>query len=339
MQVVSAQLVSGKKVLIRLDIDVPIGVSEHQSVSGSEKGKLVVLDDFRLKAGLGTLKLCLENASEVIVMGHLGRPKGEDKKLSVAPIYTWLENQGFAGDLESGKLQLLENLRFEEGEDSCDLNYAKELAALGEIYINEAFAAHHPAASTTVLPTLLPHAAGLRFAEEVKTLSEIQDNPQRPLIAVVGGAKIEDKLPAVRVLSKIADVVLVGGKISQELEKDPGILKELGEGVVLGELNKDKTDLTPETIQVWKEIILHHSKSVIWNGPLGKIEDPQNNQSKYLAEAIIESGAKSVVGGGDTVSALDKWNLLDKFNFVSTGGGAMLEFLTEGTLPAIEALS
>jgi len=205
MQVVSREFIAGKKVLLRLDLDVPI-----------ENGK--VDEDFRLKAALPTLRLCLEHASEVIAMGHIGRPKGKKvEELSVAPIYDWLEKQGLSSHLMSGKLKLLENLRFEEGENKCDPEYAKELAGLGEVYINEAFAAHHPAASTTILPTLLPAFAGLHFAREVEKLTKVRQAPRPGLVAIIGGVKAEDKLPAVLALSKIADYVLVGGKIVEEL--------------------------------------------------------------------------------------------------------------------------
>lgn len=321
MQVISPNLISGKKVLLRLDIDVPL-----------DKGRIA--DDFRLQAGLPTLKLCLEHAKEVVVMGHLGRPGGKEvPELSIAPIYDW-----YSSRTECGKLSILENLRFEAGEEAGDLFFAKELASLGEVFINEAFASYHPAASTTVLPTLLPHAAGLQFAQEVEILTRVKENPNRPLIAIVGGLKVDDKLPAVRALSKIADVVLVGGKLAGELKKKPGLIKELGEGVVLGELNKEGSDLTSQTIEVWKQILMHHSAEIIWNGPVGQVEDPKNDQSKYLAEAVISSGVKTIIGGGDTVGFLQKLGLIDKFSFVSTGGGAMLEFLIKGTLPTIQVL-
>ena len=156
--------VDGKRVLIRYDIDVPI-----------KDGK--VMDDFRLKAGLTTVRFCLQFATEVVLTGHIGRPKLDDNgapsdedvlNLSVSPVYDWFYQNGFEKDLDSKKLKILENLRFEKGEDEASLDYAKELASLGDFYINEAFASYHPAASTTVLPTLLPHAAGLNFAKEVE---------------------------------------------------------------------------------------------------------------------------------------------------------------------------
>ena len=356
---ISPDLISGKKVLLRYDIDVPI-----------ENGRVV--EEFRLKAGLPTLRLCLENASEIIILGHIGRPGGREvPELSVEPIYDWLVNHedlrshlstpstSLSVDPEftegsSGKLKLLENLRFEKGEEDCDENYAKELASYGDFYVNEAFAAHHKAASTTVLPTLLPHAAGLRFAEEVKKLTEIRENPKRPLVVIIGGVKIEDKLPAIEAMAKIADYVIVGGKIVHALQsdRDPSPASPVqddhatgGSNVHVGQLTSDGMDISEETVERWKTII-KDAKMVVWNGPLGKVDSGQwtvdslgTTRGTYdIAKAVIESGAESIIGGGDTISVLSKMGFLSKFSFVSTGGGAMLKFLSKGTLPTIQAL-
>jgi len=334
-----------------MDLDVPLG--KPSAVSRQPSAGSVVLDDFRLKVGLPTLKLCLEHASEVIVMGHIGRPNGREvPELSVAPIYDWLEEE--LGGMEGleGKLRLLENLRFEPGEsfdtaqafgseaqarrdEDAVLKYAEKLAALGDVFVNEAFAAHHPAASTTVLPTLLPHTAGLNFAKEVEILTRVRENPGKPLVIIIGGAKVEDKFPVVLEMAKIADYVLVGGKIAGELS---AVSSQLSASVLVGKLNEEGTDITPETIDRWQEII-REAKMIVWNGPLGKIEDPKNDQTKRLAEMIVSSDAETVVGGGDTVTYLDQLGLLDKFSFVSAGGGAMLELLATGTLPTIEVLN
>jgi phosphoglycerate kinase len=322
MQTVSSDLIKGKKVLLRFDIDVPV-----------ESGRVV--DDFRLQAGLPTLKLCLENASEVIILGHIGRPKGEDKELSVSAIYGWLSENGFEEDLQSGKLRILENLRFEQGEDSADIEYAKELARFGEVYVNEAFAAHHKAASTTVLPTMMPHAAGLNFSKEVAKLQEIRENPKRPLVAIIGGAKLDDKLPAVQALSKIADTVLVGGKVAAEIRNNS---VSIPHNVLIARLNSDGEDVSEESIKMWR-MIISQAKQIIWNGPLGKVDSTENSKGTFeVARIVAESGADSIVGGGDTVAALDNMGMLSKFGFASTGGGAMLEYIIKGTLPTIEAL-
>ncbi|MDO8618409.1 MAG: phosphoglycerate kinase [Candidatus Daviesbacteria bacterium] len=381
MQVVTPELIKDKKVLLRMDLDVPL----VESSGKSQESRIVVADDFRLKAGLPTLKLCLESAEEVIIMGHIGRPQGFDPELSVEPIYDWLEKQGLCSHLTSGKLKILENLRFEAGEsfdtaqdETAVSDYAKELAKLGDpsttstalstsslrtsVFVNEAFASYHPSASTTVLPTLLPHFAGLRFMEEVEVLTRVRNNPKHPFVAIIGGAKVDDKLPVVEALSKIADYVLVGGKLVSELAgpvaQQPHPTSStstalsvraldgaprfappanLPDNVLIGELNEAGTDVTHETIEKWKPII-QKAKMIVWNGPMGKIEEPKNFQTHELANIIIQTEAETIVGGGDTIGYLGKLGLLERFSFVSTGGGAMLKFLETGTLPTIEVL-
>jgi len=333
MDVVSVQKISGKKVILRYDIDVPI-----------DGGK--VTDNFRLKMGLDTLKLCLENATGVVMIGHVGRPNGKDPNFSVAPIFEWLKTNGFANELENGKLKLLENLRFESGEENCDLDYAKKLAEYGDLYVNEAFAAYRPAASTTILPTLLPHAAGLRFTQEVEKLTKIREVPKKPFVVIIGGAKVADKLPVIKVLAQSADAVLVGGKLVAEIREQE---IELLANVMVGKMTEDGLDIAESTVLAWENII-RGAKEIVWNGPVGKIDIGQltidnlgSAKSTYdLAQIILQSSAESVVvGGGDTVGFLASVDLLDKFEthgFVSTGGGAMLKFLSDGTLPTIQAL-
>jgi phosphoglycerate kinase len=327
MQVISPNLIHGKTVLLRLDLDVPI-----------KNGQ--ILDDFRLEAGLETLEMCLSFAKSTIIMGHIGRPEGkEDPALSVKPIVEWLEQKYQHLSLPEGTLHVLENLRFEKGEDEADRGFAKELAKYGDFYVNEAFASHHEAASTTVLPTLLPHAAGLNFAEEVVEIKEAMEDPKRPFLAIIGGVKVEDKLPAVLSLAKSADIVLVGGKIAQTLRDQElkGEIPIMPSNVHLAKLNNSGLDISLEDLKEWQPII-SQAKTILWNGPLGKVEDPGNRLTKEVAAAVVESGAYTLIGGGDTFSYLDSVNLLKKFSFVSTGGGAMLELITSGTLPTIEAL-
>lgn len=328
MQVVTSELIQDQKILLRLDLDVPL-----------EDGK--VQDDFRLKVGLSTLKLCLEYGEQVVVMGHLGRPQGKVvPELSVEPIYDWLTQQGLGEKFKSGKLKLLENLRFEEGEEKGDLEYAKSLINLVDpkgkgnvVFVNEAFAAYHPASSTTVLPTLLPSYIGLHFAQEVEKLMQIRENPKHPLVLIIGGAKVEDKLPVVEAMSKIADYTLVGGKIVTERSK----VKSQKSKIMFAELNEEGTDITKETVEEWRKIIVN-AKMIVWNGPMGQVEEPRNFQTHNLANLIVQSEAETIVGGGDTVGYLEKLGLLERFSFVSSGGGAMLKFLVDGTLPTIEAL-
>ncbi|MDO8619703.1 MAG: phosphoglycerate kinase [Candidatus Daviesbacteria bacterium] len=332
MQIVNPDLTKQKRIILRFDIDVPI-----------EQGRVV--DDFRLKTGLPTLTLCLENASSVVMMGHVGRPAstsaslggpaGKDLEFSVQPVYNWFIEQGFKPDFESGKLKLLENLRFEPGEEAGDLSYAKKLAEYGDFFVFEAFAAYRPAASTTVLPTLLPHAAGLQFAKEVEKINQVRENPEKPLVVIMGGAKVADKLPVITTLAQKADTVLVGGKLVAEIQ-DKKI--DLPSNVMVAKMTTDGFDINEETVLAWESII-KEAKMIVWNGPLGKTEDPKNTATKKVAQLIIDSRADSIVGGGDTTGALQSWGMIDKFSFVSTGGGAMLKLLTDGTLPTIQALA
>ena len=351
MQVVTTDFVKNKKVLLRYDIDVAL-----------EAGKIV--EDFKLKAGLDTLKLCLENASKVIIIAHLGRPfkTAEDEKkslpagrqrnpqdLSAKPIQVWFELLGgetrvdFAKTLEeadqsSNKIVLLENIRFFHGEVEGDVDFAKQLASLGEVYVNEAFSAHNPAASTTIVPTLLPHDAGLHFAEEVRVLREVRENPKKPFVAIIGGAKVKDKLPVINVLAKKADAVLVGGKLVAEIREQN---VQLPNNVMVGKLNEDGFDISPDTTESWRSLIMK-AAMIVWNGPLGKFEDSKYNQTEVVARMILDSGGEIVIGGGDSVAALNQYGLLEKaqdVGFVSVGGGAMLKLLSDGTLPTIEALN
>ena len=322
MQIVNAQIISGKKVILRLDIDVPLRLRSGSSTF------FEVAEDFRLKAGIPTLNLCLQNALSVTVIGHIGRPEGKEvAELKVEPVRQWL--------IES----------FDSAQDhERAIEFAKELADKGDIFINEAFASYHQAASTTVLPTLLPHAAGLRFAEEVRVLSEVRNDPKKPFVAIMGGAKVADKLPVIEVLAQKADAVLIGGKLVEEISN----IKYQISNIMLGDLNKQGTDITVETVELWKEVI-EKAALIVWNGPLGKISNIKYQISNMgsekgtfeIARMILESKAELVIGGGDTVSFLGKVGLLNEFiqkGFVSVGGGAMLKFLAEGTLPTIEAL-
>ncbi len=336
MDIINSELISGKRVLLRYDIDV--------ALEQGTGGRVQVAEDFKLKAGIPTLNLCLQNASSVVLMGHIGRPEGKPvPELSVAPIREWLIAQGYEADLDSQKLVLLENLRFDPREsfdsaqDKDALEFAKELVQKGDVYINEAFSSYRAAVSTTVLPTLLPHAAGLRFTEEVSKLTEVRENPKKPFIAVMGGAKVKDKLPVIEVLARSADAVLVGGKLISEIH---GQNLTLPRNVMVGKLSEGGLDIAPETTSAWGDLI-SKAAMIVWNGPLGKFEDPQNDQTAKVAEKILDSGAEIIIGGGDSVAALTQAGLFEKAQdkaFVSVGGGAMLKFLSDGTLPTIEVL-
>ncbi|MBI4039183.1 phosphoglycerate kinase [Candidatus Daviesbacteria bacterium] len=388
MQVVNPQVIHNKKVLLRYDIDVALRLpssfdilrtNPERSRMGSvaQGHDLVVGEDYKLKAGLETLRLCLENASKVIIIGHLGRPqsvytiggkpfataedekKGNPPQLSVKPIQEWLEQTlgqpvDFAESLEvvsssDSKIVLLENIRFFHGEvpgaeyhatcisKTCDIDFAKKLASLGDFYVNEAFSSYNKAASTTMVPDLLPHAAGLRFVKEVETLLSVRNNPKKPFVAIMGGAKVKDKIPVINVLSQKADSILVGGKLAQEIGEQN---LNLPKNVTVGKLSDDGLDISSDTTISWSGVI-SKAAQIIWNGPLGKSEDPKNNQTEKVVQLILNSKAEVVIGGGDSVAALSQYELLQKAQqkaFVSVGGGAMLKLLADGTLPTIEAL-
>lgn len=349
MQIVNPQLVSGKKVILRYDIDVALGRTTDYRLPTTVEDRrqktedIIVLEDFKLKAGLSTLRLCLDNASQVVMIGHVGRPEGKEvPELRVEPIRQWFAQANYQ---QNGKFTILENLRFDPRESfdtaqdrEAVMEYAKELAGLGDVFIFEAFSAYRPASSTTILPTLLPHAAGLRFVDEVETFLSVRDNPKKPFIAVMGGAKVKDKLPVIEVLAKKADAILVGGKLVSEI-REQNI--QLPKNVMVGKLNEDGFDIAAETTDSWKDLIAKAAQ-IVWNGPLGKFEDPKYDQTKKIAEMILDSAAEVVIGGGDSVAALGQYGLLEKAqskSFVSVGGGAMLKLLADGTLPTIQALA
>lgn len=318
-----------KIVLLRADFDVAIE---------GEK----ILDNTRIKAAIPTIKVLLDKKSKIILLSHLGRPQGVDKTLSLKPIKEVLETLigqkvNFFDNLEDKNftsLNLLENLRFWPEEETNDLKFAKKLASLGEFYVNDSFAVCHRAhASIAGVPQFLPSFAGLRLEEEVKKLTQILKQPKNPLIAIIGGAKIETKLPAIKNLAKVADKVLVGGKLIFEIQKE-----NLEPNIIVASDDIDTKDIGKESIENFSQII-SEAGEIIWNGPLGLFEQEKYAVgTKAIAQAIIDSGAYSVVGGGETIAALNKFGFLDKMGYVSTGGGAMLEFLAGKKLPGLEAL-
>lgn len=347
--------IENKRVLVRCDFDVPL----------DEAG---INDDFRILKTLPTIQFLLEKNSNLILLAHLGRPKGQDPKLSLEPIAKRLTallgkevvlEKDYAQAKNAPGIVLLENLRFHEGEMSNDPTFSRELASLGEVYVNEAFAeSHRQSASISGIPKLLPSYAGFNLLKEVKVLSEALYSPTHPYVVIIGGAKIETKLPLIKNLVKIADSVLVGGKLIEEkvpeyetviLPEDVVVAKVVDEEIVGEPLIERRTwaksvadfkifDIGQEAIKEYTDII-HQAKMVIWNGPMGIFEDPRFELgTEMVGRAISESKAFSIVGGGDTVLALKSFGLLDKFSHVSTGGGAMLHFLAGEKLPGIEAL-
>lgn len=314
----ATSFVSVSRALVRCDLDVPIG----------EFGDIV--ETFRLDASIPTLRFLIDHGVKPVIMGHIGRPEGIfQEKLSTKQLLPYFNNI-----LGEDNFEILENLRFDKREEENDPGFVKELSTKGDIYVNESFATcHRSAASITGIAGVLPSYAGLRLAQEVEVLSKAMQEPKRPFVAIVGGVKIDSKRPVISKFLEVCDQVLVGGKIGMEWKESmPGNLS------LPQDYAEEAKDIGPNTIQSYKET-LKNVRSVIWSGPLGYCEGGFSSGTKEVAQAIIDSGAYSIIGGGDTVATLNSLGYMNKFNFVSTGGGAMLQFLAEGTLPGIEALN
>ncbi len=332
MKLLSDIDVSGKRVFLRADLDVPLSSSNFQTPSSD--------DSVRLKNLEPTVKYLLDHgALRILIAGHIGRPQGPDPSLSTKNLLGPLKNilgqeiffQSNFEQENGGKIVLFENLRFWPGEEANDLEFAQKLAKLADIYINEAFGVSHRAhASMVGVPALLPHAAGLHLQEEVETLTKLLKNPERPFVAIVGGAKLETKEPVIGNLAKIADKVLVGGLIAKDLASSGKVLA--------AKLTGDGKDIDTGSTDKFVEVI-KSAKTVVWNGPMGYFEGGFDKGTIAISRAITESGAYSVVGGGDTTEFLASKNLLAGFSFISAGGGAMLDFLAGKKLSAIEALA
>ena len=219
---------------------------------------------------------------------------------------------------------LLENLRFHKEETDNNLDFAKKLSYLGDIYVNDAFGVcHRDNASITGVPQFLPHCAGLLLEKEIESLDKVMKNPEKPMVAIVGGKKVETKSKFINNISKVADFVIVSGLIAKEVE-EKNIKFKFPEKIIAPAGQLDGLDINEESIKIFQEKILQ-AKTVLWNGPFGKFEDKKYAKGTLaIANAIIESGAFSVVGGGETVEFLNKQGMIDKFSHVSTGGGAML---------------
>lgn len=327
--ILEAGNLKGKRVLVRVDWNVPM-----------ENGKMI--DDFRIKKSLPTLEYLKNAGAKVIIATHL-EPKGTPVALLKMYVPKGME--------------LLENLRDNPGEESNSKEFAKELASKVDIYVNEAFSvSHREHASIVRLPKLLPAFIGLQFALEIKELSKAF-YPKKPFLFILGGAKFDTKLPLLKKFIHIADHIFVGGALANNFFKEQGVdvgnslVKEGDFGlkallktgkIILPEdtIIKDGKilDAGPRTIENLKPII-SASKLVLWNGPLGGYENGYKVATLALAKTISEFSSESIIGGGDTLAAIKELDLFDKFSFVSTGGGAMLEFLATGTLPGIEVFS
>jgi len=336
--------VSNKRILVRCDFDVPI----------DEKGE--ILDDFRIKKALSTIKYLIDSKARIILMGHLGRPEGKivpqlklDKIAQRIADFVGFsigkEDDCIGPEIETetqslrpGQILVLENLRFHKEETENNSDFAKKLSFLGDIYVNEAFAVcHRDQASVTGVPQYLPSCAGFLLEKEINSLDKILKDPEKPMIAIVGGKKVETKAAFINNISKVADFVIVSGLIAKEI-KDKKISFKFPEKIISPVGQLDSPDINDKSIKIFCEKI-KKAKTILWNGPFGKFEEKNYAKGTLeIAQAIIESEAFSVVGGGETVEFLNKNNMIDKFNHVSTGGGAMLAYLAGAQLPGIEAL-
>ena len=319
--------------LVRLDLDVPV-----------EKG--VVGDLVRIKSGLQTLRYILDNGGTPIVLSHAGRPEGEVvESLSLRPMLACLiEMLGNHLTYEiidrpmmplEGTIFALENLRFNAGEEANDPEFARYLASFGDLYVNESFAVSHRAhASFVGVGSLLPAYAGMHLAEEVEQLEAAMKRPTHPVVAILGGVKVETKVPAITNMAKFADSILLGGKLVAEAKS-----VSLPENVVLGELTDDGFDIAEGSARHFAELIAE-AKTIIWNGPMGKFEEaPYDTGTRIVAEAVVANAeASRIIGGGDTIAALNDFGLLEQAGYVSTGGGAMLDFLAGEPLPGLVVL-
>lgn len=330
--------IEGKRVLVRVDWSVPM-----------QDG--VVINDYQIQKSFETIKYLQNAKAKIILISH-----GEKDRESLAPIFEHVKSFLPLTFIEQSDLVLLENLRLNKGERENSEEFAKELAKLGDLYVNEAFSvSHREHASIIGIPKFLPSFAGIQFSLEIQELSKAF-YPKHPFLFILGGAKFDTKIPLLRKFVNIADNIFVGGAIANNFLREEG--KDIGSSLVSeGDFNlrellntgkiilpedtmieDDKIlDVGPETLEILKPII-SAAKLVLWNGPLGSYERGYGVSTLSLARIISEFANESIIGGGDTLAAIKEMDLEKDFSFVSTGGGAMLDFLTAGTLPGIEAL-
>lgn len=377
--------VRGKRVLVRVDFNVPI-----------KDG--VVGDDTRIQAALPTLNFLMEHGASLILCSHLGRPKGEpDPKYSLRPVADHLAGllgkpvafaescigpaaEEAAKKLDPGQVLLLENTRFIAGETKNDPDVARQLASLAEIFVNDAFgSAHRAHASTEGVAKYLPAVAGFLLEKEIKYLGQAIADPERPFVAILGGAKISDKIGVIRNLLSKADQILIGGGMANTFFKAQGypigdslveeealdtareLLRDGGEHlrlpvdvVIADRFEADAAskvmsmgpvpdgwrilDIGPLTVAAYGKTIAS-SGTVVWNGPMGVFEFPRfATGTVEVAQAVAESKATSIIGGGDSVAAINQAGLQSQITHISTGGGASLEMLEGITLPGLAAL-
>lgn len=381
--------VKGKKVFCRVDFNVPM-----------QNG--AITDDTRIRAALPTIQYLVEQGAKVILASHMGRPKGEVKEeLRLTPVAVKLSEllgkevakadeaygetvKAQIEKMNDGDVLLLENVRFYPGEEKNDPELAKEFAALADIFVNDAFgAAHRAHASTEGIAKHIPAVSGFLMQKELDVLGKAMSNPERPFTAIIGGAKVKDKIGVIENLLDKVDNLIIGGGLAYTFIKAKGyeigtslleedkidlaksfmqkaeekgvkfympidavIAPEFGENVESKVVDIDaipadwmSLDIGPKTVELYADVI-KNSKLVIWNGPMGVFEfDKFANGTKGVAEALAKSEAFSVVGGGDSAAAAEKFHLADQMSHISTGGGASLEFIEGKELPGVVALN
>lgn len=333
-----------RKVLVRADFNVGI-------VDG------VIQEKFKLEACKETVEYVLsQEGSRVALCSHLGRPEGKvSMDFSLSQLREDLENilkrkvifvddcigekVGFAlGNVDSGEVLLLENTRFYEGEEKNDEDFSEKLASNFDVFVNEAFSVcHRDQSSVTGVTKFMPSYAGFWLQKEIESMEKVLDNPGRPAIAIIGGAKIETKLPLIKLFEDKYEKVLVGGKIANEAIDQKIIFSD--KVILPVDFSDDqRRDIGEKTIQEFEKNIAE-AKTIVWNGPMGKFEEkPFDNATRKILNKVVSSDAFTLIGGGESVQVLEENNLMDKVSFVSTGGGAMLEYLSGNKMPGIEAL-
>ena len=363
---------SDKKILVRVDFNVPI-------VDGK------VRDAYRIEKSLPTIKFLKENGAKIILISHIS----DSPNSSLEPVANYLKlyqeinfvhdilgekSKNAIDNMKGGDIVLLENLRNEAGEEKNDMDFAVKLSKLADIYVNEAFSAsHREHASIVGIPACLPHYMGIQFSSEITNLTKVL-NPDHPFLFILGGAKFSTKIPLISKYLEIADKVFIGGAIVTNFLKAKGYEiggslidpdgEEVGEflknpKIILPEMvlttdldnknvkvtpvsqisvNQKIVDIAPEAINASLGEEIKKSALIVWNGPMGNYERGFEIGTIEILKLIAESKAKSVLGGGDTVALINKMHLGEKYTFISTGGGATLDFLAKGTLPGIEAL-
>ena len=382
--------VAGRKVLVRCDFNVPM-----------KDGNIT--NDIRIVSALPTIKYLIENDAAVILMSHMGRPKGEPKpEFTLRPVADRLSEllgqdvifapspvvvddsvRETAAALQGGQVMLLENVRYRAEETKNEEPFTGELASLGEIFVNDAFGtAHRAHCSTAGLAKYMPAVSGFLIEKEIKFLGDVLEDPERPFVAIMGGAKVGDKIPVIENLMKKVDSLIIGGGMSYTFFKAMGY--EIGTSILdeesidlAGELMKKAEaagvqlllpvdtvcakefsndsekavfdrdsipadmmgmDIGPKTVELYKECI-SKAKTIVWNGPAGVFEMPSFEAgTKAIAQALAESDATTVIGGGDSAAAVEQFGFADKMTHISTGGGASLEFLEGKELPGVACL-